>query len=449
MDEGNQTQNTDVQTKTAEEKKNFIPAVFEKRRYALEIISIIMLGASAMGDMPTMSVSVTRYMKAISLVIVVIAAAILFISGDFKRVRTAASFTGVYGFILVGIIVWSIFLWIINLESISFIMRGTTKFMYQFLVLLIIFAEVYMFGERAIFTVLYGLALANSAMLLINLASYGPSESISSVTAMFMGADRQEGFARAMEIHDITFAYGFFIIYLLFFAQHNKERLVCLGISIFYFILGWKRIAMVALPVSIVLALILGRMKSESRITLMKVLAVFLVGLSFAYIVIVRMGIFKMLTEYFNLDTMGRNEVYDYIQKYYKISVGFIGYGFEYTTVLLQQIATANPEAKIGVVALHNNILTVYIELGFAGFWAWSLYTLVFQLRWMINHWGEKVGMLFFLCEIYVFITYMTDNTLYYFYTSLALHLIPAAYAFHIRTSQDVRLWPWVRPKKL
>ena len=36
---------------------------------------------------------------------------------------------------------------------------------------------------------------------------------------MFMGSDAQEGFARAMEIHDITFTYGFFIIYLLFFAQ--------------------------------------------------------------------------------------------------------------------------------------------------------------------------------------------------------------------------------------
>ncbi len=442
MDEENKTE--------AAEKKSFsLPAVFEKRRYVLEVISIIMLAASAMGDMPTISVSVTRYMKAISLIIVVIAAAIMFISGDFKRVRTAASFTGVYAFVLIGIIVWSIFLWIINLESISFIMRGTTKFMYQFLVLLIIFAEVYMFGERAIFTVFYGLALANTVMLFINLASYGISDSISSVTAMFTGSDVQEGFAKAMEIHDITFAYGFYIIYLLFFAQHNKERLICLGISIFYFILGWKRIAMVALPVSILLALILGRMKSENRITFMKILAVLLVALSFAYIVIVRTGIFETITEYFDLDTMGRNEVYDYIKKYYKISVGFLGYGFEYTTVLLQQIATANPEAKIGVVALHNNILTVYIELGFAGFWAWSLYTLVFQLNWMINHWGEKVGMLFFLCEIYIFITYMTDNTLYYFYTSLSLRLIPMAYSFHIRTNQDVRLWPWVRPKKI
>ncbi len=44
-----------------------------------------------------------------------------------------------------------------------------------------------------------------------------------------------------------------------------------------------------------------------------------------------------------------------------------MGYGFEYTTVILQKIMVDNPNAHIGVVALHNNILTIYIELGFLG----------------------------------------------------------------------------------
>lgn len=424
-----------------------IPAVFEKRRYALEIICIIMLAASAMGEMKEISFGAARIMKAISLGIVIIAATMLFVTGDFRRIKKASGFTGVYAFVLVGIIVWSIFLWIVNLETIDFILRGSMKFMYQFLVLLIIFAEVYMFGERAIFTVFYGIALANTLMLAVNLASYGPAESVSSVLAMFQGAEAQEGFAKAMEIHDITFAYGFFIIYLLFFAQHCRERTACLAVAVFYFILGWKRIAMVALPISLFFGIVMGRMKTEHRIALMKFIGIFLTALSFAYVVAVYYGVFETLTEQFGVDTMGRNEVYDYIKNYYKISFGFIGYGFEYTTVILQQIARAYPEAKIGVVALHNNILTVYIELGFAGFWAWTLYTLVFQLNWMINHGGEKVGMLFFLCELYIYITYMTDNTLYYFYTSLVLRLMPMAYAFHIQTTQDIRLWPWVKAR--
>ena len=118
----------------------------------MEIAYILMLMSAAMGDLKVFSVSQTRMMKAISLFIVVMAAAYLFISGRLERVKTAASFVGVYGFVLIGIIVWSIFLWIINIESIDFILRGASKFMYQFLVLLIIFSGAYLFGERAIFT---------------------------------------------------------------------------------------------------------------------------------------------------------------------------------------------------------------------------------------------------------------------------------------------------------
>lgn len=420
----------------------------EKRRIALQIIYTLILAASAMGDMSAFSVSMTRVMKAISLLIVAVGAVILFVSGDIDRVKTAGRFAGVYAFVLVGIIVWSIFLWIINLETVDFILRGATKFMYQFLVLLIMFAGGYLFGERAIYTTFYGLALANTVMLLINMGTYGPVESVNSVITMVTGGE-QAGFARAMEIHDITFAFGFFVIYFLFFAQHNKERIFDILIALFYFVLGWKRIAMVSLPAAVLMALMLGRMRTKYRVPLMKTIAWGFVIFSFVYVTATRMGWFELITNHFGIDTMGRNEVYSYIEKYYKISIGFIGYGFEYTTVILQQVAQANPDAHIGVVALHNNILTVYIELGFIGFWAWLLYTWIFQLNWMLTHWGEKVAMLFFLCELYIFITYMTDNTLYYYYSSLVLRLLPMGYAFHKKTAQDIRLWPWVRAKEI
>ena len=350
----------------------------EKRKIAMEIAYILMLMSAAMGDLKVFSVSQTRMMKAISLFIVVMAAAYLFISGRLERVKTAASFVGVYGFVLIGIIVWSIFLWIINIESIDFILRGASKFMYQFLVLLIIFSGAYLFGERAIFTTFYGLAAANMLMVVYNLGVYGISDSINSVIAMLMGSDAQEGFARAMEIHDITFTYGFFIIYLLFFAQHTKERILCLFVSIFFFILGWKRIALLALPVALFFGLIMGRMKPNRRIGFMKFIGWCAVIISFGYVVVTKTGAFEYITNYFGIDTMGRNDVYKYIEKYYQISLGFMGYGFEYTTVILQKIMVDNPNAHIGVVALHNNILTIYIELGFLGFWAWMIYTWVF-----------------------------------------------------------------------
>lgn len=421
----------------------------EKRNIILEVIFIICIAIAAMGDYGGFHFvnDITRMFKAAALFTVVVALGVMFVSGNLNRIKQCASFVGVYGFILIGIIIWSIFLWIINLETIEFILRGAFKFIFQCSVLLIIFAAVYLFGERSIYTVFYGLAIANTLMIIIGVCSFGPSESWNSLY-MMLTTGEQQGFARALEIHDITFTYGFFIIYFLFFAQHGKERTICITAALLYFVLGWKRISIVALVITVFLGLILGRMKSSHRIPLMKMLAWIFVIASFAYVLMVRFRVFEMITAYFNLDTMGRNEVYEYIRDYYKISIGFMGYGFEYATVLLQKVIETNPDAHIGVLGLHNNILTEYIELGFIGFWAWIIYTWVFQLRWMLNHWGEKTAMLFFFCELYIFITYTTDNTLYYFFSSMVLRLMPMAYSFHIRTSQDVHLWPWVRVQK-
>lgn len=422
----------------------------EKRHIVLEIIYIIIIAASAMGDSKTFDFSydLTRLFKALTLLAAALGLGALLVTGKLGKAKKCARFVGVYGFVLLGIIIWSIFLWIVNLETVDFILRGTLKFMFQCIVLLIIFAAVYMFGERAIYATFYGLALANTVMIAINLGVYGLPASIESIVTMISTGD-QAGFTRALEIHDITFTYGFFVIYFLFFAQHTKERTFCFFLSAFYFLMGWKRIALFALIAALFVGLVLGMMKSKYRIMLMKTIAWLFVLASFAYVLVVRFGVFEYLMNYFEIDSMGRNEIYDYIHDYYNISIGFLGYGFEYTTIILQDAMLNNPEAHIGVLGLHNNILTEYIELGFLGFWAWLIYTWVFQLRWMLSHWGEKVAMLFFLCEMYIFLTYTTDNTLYYFYSSMVLRLMPMAYVFHVKTQQDVRLWPWIRTQQI
>ena len=414
----------------------------------LLVIYVIGLAASAMGDMAIFSYSMSRMMKAISLIIVVMAVTVLIISGNLNRVKKASSFVGVYAFVLVGIIVWSIFLWIVNLESIDFIFRGISKFVYQFLVLLVIFSGVYLFGERAIHATFYGLALANAVIMFINLNKFGLPASVESIMDLFRGAEAQQGFAKSMEIHEVTFTFGFFVIYFIFFAKHTRERIADIAIAAFFFMLGWKRIAFAALPVAILAAVIMGLMSPKTRRRFMMVVAWGFVIFSFVYVVATRTGIFEYVTNTLEIDTMGRNEVYSYIEKYYDISLTFIGYGFEYTTVVLQRIMLTEPNAHLGVLALHNNILTEYIELGFVGFWAWLLYTWVFQLRWMLRHWGEKVAMLFFLSEMYIFITYMTDNTLYYYYTSMTLRLMPMAYAFHVVDDSEIKTWPWVKERK-
>ncbi|MGN0149706.1 MAG: hypothetical protein ACI4C7_05595 [Clostridia bacterium] len=424
-----------------EERKSILDSKYWQR--ALEFLFAVCIMLGALGDSKSLPLS----LKVLSLLAIALGFIVLLVSGDFRRLKKVGSFFGVYGFVLLGILVWSVFLWIMNLETVSFIARGTLKFMYQFFVLMIISAGVYMLGERAIHGTFYGLVAANIIIILIAVPQFGIADSINSFIHFFVSFGEQQGLMRELEIHDITFTYGFFLIYFLFFAKRGKERIIDSIISVIFFIIGWKRIALGALPIAILIGFSMGFMKSRIRIMIMNAICWIAILFGFGYVLFIRYDIFNLVMSFFNIDTMGRNEVYDYIQQYYEISVTFIGYGFEYTTVLLQNIMNNFPELKIGVVALHNNILTVYIELGFLGFWAWLIYTWLFQYRWLINHHGEMVAMLFIMCELYIFITYTTDNTLYYYWTSMVLRLMPMAYAMHIPEHHDQFYWPWIKSK--
>jgi hypothetical protein len=422
-------------------------SVLDSKRWCrvFEILFAMCIMLGALGD----SKSLPSSMKILSLLAIVLGITVLLISGDFRRLKTVGSFFGVYGFVLLGILVWSVFIWIMNMESVSFILRGAAKFMYQFFVLLIIASGTYMLGERAIHATFYGLVGANLAIIAIAIPQYGIAESINSFVHFITSFGEQVGLMRELEIHDITFTYGFFIIYFLFFAKRGKEKIVDVVIAIVLFIIGWKRIALAALPVVLLLGFFIGFMRSRTRVMVMNAICWVAILFGFGYVLFIRYDVFGMIMDLFGINTMGRNEIYEYIQQYYEVSVTYIGYGFEYTTVLLQDIMTNYPELKIGVVALHNNILTEYIELGFMGFWAWLLYTWLFQYRWMINHQGEMVSLLFIMCEIYIFVTYTTDNTLYYYWTSMVLRLMPMAYALHQPEHTDQFYWPWIKVRKI
>ncbi len=407
----------------------------------LEVVFILFVCMGAIADGKTMPDN----LKILSMGTIVIAIVVLLVSGDFRRVKIALGYFGVYGFMLLAIIVWSVFLWIMDLEPINFISRGCIKFIYQFIVLMIMVSGVYMLGERSVYGVFYGLVAANSVIFMLALQKFGVASFISDFTTFLTSGGEQVGMMIELEIHDITFTYGFFLIYFIFFAKQGAERWICAALAAVFFILGWKRIAVAALAVVIVFGIVIGYIPSRNRIKIMYTICALVVLVGFGYVVFTKYNIIEIISENFDIDLMGRDIIYEYISEYYQISVAFLGYGFEYTTVLLRDIAMKNPSLNIGVAMLHNNILTMYIELGFIGFWAWLIYTWLIQYRYILNRGGEKAAMLFMMCEIYIFITYTTDNTLYYFWTSLVLRLLPLAHSVHVPLPEDRVRWPWAK----
>lgn len=128
---------------------------------------------------------------------------------------------------------------------------------------------------------------------------------------------------------------------------------------------------------------------------------------------------------------MGRNDLYDFVKEFYYIGITYKGQGFEFITLLFQnaEYGTLNM-AKIG--ALHNGFLTVYIEFGFIGFFIWNGFWLLSHMNW-ISRYGKETLRLYLVLTLYLFITYLTDNTAFYFYTGIIYRLLPLAFALHFR----------------
>lgn len=77
--------------------------------------------------------------------------------------------------------------------------------------------------------------------------------------------------------------------------------------------------------------------------------------------------------------------------------------------------------------ALHNDLLKVYIELGFVGAMMWTWYWIMYIPNFLTKKVGIRNALICFTLIIYSFITYATDNTAGYFNYQMHLSMIITA----------------------
>ena len=151
--------------------------------------------------------------------------------------------------------------------------------------------------------------------------------------------------------------------------------------------------------------------------------AVFLLCHRFVYIWLVKSGIYEFLSDYFHLDTMGRRELSWYIDEYYWIGPDYIGNGAGFVSRMFYDLP-----AEYTIRALHNEILTIYIEIGFWGVWLWM--RLFMPVRsWAMAKWEDVEGGILCCCAgLFVLLTAMTDNTINYTYVTGSLAISVMSY---------------------
>lgn len=395
---------------------------------------IFFIFCAAMGDWKVINTALGGLPKVLSAGAVGIAFVYMLWSGNFKNAKTLFHFFVLYVSVIAGIILWSVILWILDFQTIGYILKGSSKMSFQFLDILVVIAAVYMFEENAAKYTFFGLAAGNTLIIALGALTTGPGAAIrdliANITSFGAGEIVENSkFIRAIEIHDITFVMGVFAIYFLFYCHGEKHRYIYAGIALFLFMAGLKRIAFLGMVMAMVFAFFSAWLSPKAQARWITVISFVIVAFCYFYISIIHSGAFTAFLTKHEIELMGREKIYDFISNYYTLSPSYRGKGYEFCVHLLKSMINTKDQV-VNITAVHNDILKMYVELGFWGFFLWIMGYYVYQTHWFITRCGEKTALCFMTINLYMLISYLTDNTMFYYWSSMSIRIIPMAFFF-------------------
>ena len=360
----------------------------------------------------------------------VLLAAVLFLCGcKRENKKVSVNYLKQYLLYILLMFIMTSILYVVQKATVRHIVRGYEKLAFQTLTVLISVAAFYMFGRKAMDYTFYGFVLFYLISIALALVKTGFSGAWSSICLFVTSFGNATGFMKLLELHDAVFAFGMFIIYYL--LKGVKKNIIPFCAAVFFFLIGFKRIGIAGVVLALAMYLIL-RKKPKHVFAVSLILGGLCMLTGFAYIAVIKYNIFGAVMNRLNLNTMGRVDLYNFINDYYRIGVTYIGKGFEYITLLMQSVKKAGYLNLEHIGALHNGYLTVYIEFGFFGYFLWTGFWLLWNPVWTKRR-ACCALLAQLLVTAYLFITYITDNTAFYFSTGIVARLLPMVFAQELR----------------
>lgn len=408
----------------------------------LTISCVVFLSGAGLGEWKVLNGMLGGLPKAISLGVIGLAVLYALFYPDEKRLRELWKPTLLYMSLMVALFFWSMVIWIKSFATVPSMIRSCSKLVFQSIAILTAVALVYLFREKAIELFTISICITNGAIMLLCIPEYGVGASIQSLITCLVTFGDAVGYARQLEIHDLTFVFGQMILYYAVFAprttrQEKRKRWLYLLACCWFFLVGMKRSAIPAVLLFILIGLLLRKRKVPSWLYPTVGVCCILFFLAFLYGV--RYGIISRLLNSVGVDMMGRDYLWSMANPYYEFSITYLGHGFEYVDTIIGQWYSA------GLInhpyPFHNDILKVFVEVGFPGFLLWSgIQYVLTPLFW--QRYADQQTALLYMCELgYMTVTYLTDNTAFYFWSTMALRLVAFSYAMERKKPPEPKVW--------
>ena len=325
-------------------------------------------------------------------------------------------------------LVFSSVIWVSTRAESAAVLNGVSMILPQLLSVLVAAATLYLFGGKGVWYCLGAMCAANFISVLVVICVGGPAAFLQEFYTLLVTFTQETGpLMMQLETHDLTFAFGPFLLYLLLHWKTSPHPALWLALIAFFSLVGLKRIAFPALALGLLAALLVRRLPDKAARQTALCAAVAMMAVSFLYITGIRYGLFDYLETRFGLDTKGRAELFANVAPYYDISFPYLGRGtgFERTVEWFSGVEYGVPLRT--QTQIHNDFLRMYLNIGFVGYWVWLWSWLPARLSYWFRRAGKDVGCLFLGICVYCFVLYATDNTIYYPYTMIACALVPMA----------------------
>ncbi|MDE7009115.1 MAG: hypothetical protein K2P07_13335, partial [Lachnospiraceae bacterium] len=312
---------------------------------------------------------------------------------------------------------FSAVIWVVSgAESIA-IINGVGMIVPQILSVLIAAATLYLFGEKGALYCLGAMCAANFIKVLTVAVEGGIGDFLEEFYLLLVSFSAQNGpLMQQLEINDLTFAFGPFLIYLLLWRKKIPHSFLWFFVTLILFLLGLKRIAIPAVALGFVVAFFVRMLPEKAARQAAMCLAAGMIIVSFMYIVGIRSGLFLYMEEKLGINTMGRVAMFANLEPYYDISITYMGKGTGFERFVDWASGVEYQVPLRTLMPIHNDFLRMYMNIGFAGYWIWIISFLMVRMRYWFRRAGKEAGCLFLGISIYCFVLYDTDNAIYYPY---------------------------------
>lgn len=182
------------------------------------------IALAALGDWKTLQSILGGLPKIITAGVIGMAIVYGFIYPDLERVKKVFWPALVYMSLIAMLFLWSIVIWLMDFSAISTMIRACSKMMFQSISILAAVSGVFLLGSKTIDLFAIAVCLANAGIMVLEIPTFGLSASIQSLMRCLLTFGEAEGYARNLEIHDLTFVFGQLVLYYATFAPHDTKQ---------------------------------------------------------------------------------------------------------------------------------------------------------------------------------------------------------------------------------